>query len=119
MKSTYCSVYQTEANTTEENSEEPVEDEEDREGSKESIPEPEDKVDLLIDDVLEEDNSRTSLYPKTLYLGEDTQPVVNLRPSSSSNIGNVAGGHRGEHRAHGVPRALVSLWMLSSSQQLT
>ena len=53
MKWTYCSVYQTEPNTTEENSEEPVEDEEDREGSKESIPEPEDKVDLLIDDVLE------------------------------------------------------------------
>ena len=53
MKSTYCSVYQTEANTTEENSEEPVEDKEDGEGSKEGIPEPEDKVDLLIDDVLE------------------------------------------------------------------
>ena len=53
MKSTYCSVYQTEVNTTKENSEEPVEDKEDGEGSKEGIPEPEDKVDLLIDDVLE------------------------------------------------------------------
>ena len=52
MKSTYCSVYQTEVNTTKENSEEPVEDKEDGEGSKEGIPEPEHQVDLLIDNVL-------------------------------------------------------------------
>ena len=49
---THRSVQQTEANTTEENSAESVEDKENRDRSKESIPEPEDKVDLLVDYVL-------------------------------------------------------------------
>ena len=49
---THRSVQQTEANTTEENSEESVEDKKNRDRSKKSIPEPKDKVDLLIDYVL-------------------------------------------------------------------
>ena len=61
MWGTYCSVEQTEADTTEENSEEPVEDKEYRQGSKEGIPEPEYEVDLLVDDILEQDKWITPL----------------------------------------------------------
>jgi len=89
----HCSVEQTEADTTEENSEEPVEDKEYRQGSKEGIPEPEYEVDLLIDDIL----------------CEHTQTIVHLLSSSCSYIRDVAGGHRGEHRAHRVPD--THLWV--------
>ena len=41
--------------------------------------------------------------PYCLYLCEDTETIVDLLPSSSSYVGDVAGGHRGEHGAHRVP----------------
>ena len=49
---THRFVDQTKANTTKENGDKPVEDKEHRDRSKEGIPEPEYKVDLLIDNVL-------------------------------------------------------------------
>ena len=46
-------IEQTEANAMEEDSEESVAHVENRDGSKETIPEPENQVDFLVDDVLE------------------------------------------------------------------
>ena len=48
----YCLVYQGKPDTFKEQCEDPVEEGEDTVGDKEGIPEPEDKIDLLIDDIL-------------------------------------------------------------------
>ena len=60
---------------------------EEGDGAEEGVPEPEDEVDLLVDDVL----------------GEDAHAVMNLNNSRSSNIRNAAAGDGGEHIAHGTP----------------
>ena len=59
---------------------------EDGDGTEEGVPEPEDEVDLLVDDVL----------------GEDTDPVVDLEASSSSNVRVVAGDLFGKSSTHRV-----------------
>lgn len=61
----------------------------DGDGSEEGVPEPEDQVDLLVDDVL----------------SEDTEPVVVLRHPGRPDIGDGAGGHGGEDGAHRVLQA--------------
>lgn len=62
---------------------------EDGDGAEEGVPEPEDEVDLLVDDVL----------------SEDTEPVVVLSHPGSSDIGDGAGSHGGEDGAHRVLQA--------------
>ena len=52
ITNTHSSEEQAEADTAEEDGEEPVEDEEDRQGPKKGVPEPEYKVNLLVDNIL-------------------------------------------------------------------
>jgi len=59
---------------------------EDGDGAEEGVPEPEDEVDLLVDDVL----------------CEDTEAVVVLGHPGSSDVGDGAGGDGGEDGAHRV-----------------
>ena len=49
---TYCFVYQTKPDTLEKQSEDSIEQAEDRVGDKEGIPEPQHQVDFLIDYIL-------------------------------------------------------------------
>ena len=67
-------------------SQDPVDEEKDGDAAKDDEPEPEDEVDLLVDDVL----------------GEDTDPVVDLEASSSSNVRVVAGDLFGKSSTHRV-----------------
>ena len=53
---TYCFVYQAKPDTLEEQSEDSIEQTDDRVGDKEGIPEPQHKVDFLIDYVLGKEN---------------------------------------------------------------
>ena len=53
MELTNFSIEKTKANAMEEDSDEPVAHVENRDWSKETIPEPENQVDLLVDDVLQ------------------------------------------------------------------
>ena len=80
-------VEQTVADTVEHEGDESVAEVEEGDGAEEGVPEPEDEVDLLVDDVL----------------GEDAHAVMNLNNSRSSNIRNAAAGDGGEHIAHGTP----------------
>ena len=59
----HCSVEKTKPDATKEYCDDSVGNEDDRDWGEEGVPEPEDKIDLLIDDVL----------------GEDTQPIVTLK----------------------------------------
>lgn len=59
----------------------PVTNEEDCDGGEECVPPPQHEVDLLVDDVL----------------GEDAEPVVHLLAAARAHIGDVTGGHGGEH----------------------
>ena len=52
LAGTYCFVYQAKPDTLEEQSEDSVEQAEDRVGDKEGVPEPQHKVDLLVDYIL-------------------------------------------------------------------
>ena len=89
----------------EEDSDEPVAHVENRNRSKEAIPEPENQVDLLIDDVLKKKNIIVlcTVRHSSNDLSENTQPIVYLCHPSSSNIRNITRGHGGEHGAHRVP----------------
>ena len=60
----------------------------DGDGPEEGVPEPEDEVDLLVDDVL----------------SENTEPVMVLSHPARPDIRDGAGGHRGEDGAHRVPQ---------------
>ena len=85
----YLSVEEAVPHSVEEESDQSVAEVEDRDGPEEGVPEPEDQVDLLVDDVL----------------SEDTQAVVELSHPRGSHIGYGARGHRGEDGTHGVPQA--------------
>ena len=77
----------------EEESDQPVAEVEDGHGPEEGVPEPEDKVDLLVDDVL----------------GEDTETVVELSHAGGPHVGNGAGGDSGEDCTHGVPQSQLGV----------
>ena len=82
----YLSVEQAVPHSVEQEGDQSVAEVEDGDGAEEGVPEPEDEVDLLVDDVL----------------SEDTEPVVVLSHPGSSDIGDGAGGHGGEDGAHRV-----------------
>ena len=82
----YLSVEQAVSHSVEEKGDQPVAEVEDGDGPEEGVPEPEDEVDLLVDDVL----------------CENTEPVVVLSHTGSPDIRDGAGGHRGEDGAHWV-----------------
>ena len=90
----YLSVEEAVPHSVEEESDQPVAEVEDGHGPEEGVPEPEDEVDLLVDDVL----------------GEDAEAVVVLSHPGSSDIGDGAGGDGGEDSAHGVPQ--TQLWVI-------
>ena len=94
----YLSVEQAVSDSVEEEGDQSVTEVEDGDGAEEGVPEPEDEVDLLVDDVL----------------GEDTEPVVVLSHPGGSDIGDGAGGDGGEDGAHGVPQTQLRVISLLS-----
>ena len=101
----------------EEECDEPVEDEEYRERTKEIIPEPEDKVNLLIDDILKWQLVCDMSCNTMSYLCEHTQSIVHLGTSCSSYIGYVAGGHGREHGAGRVPKDTILQGMVVAERE--
>ena len=86
MKS-YSSVEKGKSDSTKEDSDNSVGNEADRKWRQECVPEPENQIDLLVDDIL----------------SEDTESIVYLFSASSPNIGDATGCDRGEDGAHWVP----------------
>ena len=84
----YLSVEQAVPHSVEQEGDQSVAEVEDGDGAEEGVPEPEDEVDLLVDDVL----------------CEDTEAVVVLGHPGSSDVGDGAGGDGGEDGAHRVPQ---------------
>ena len=79
-------VEEIEPQLRDDQSKDPVDEEKDGDAAKDDEPEPEDEVDLLVDDVLR----------------EDTDPVVDLKSSSSSNVRVVTGNLFGKSSTHRV-----------------
>ena len=96
ISSSHRFVEQVEADCVAEDGEESVEAEYERDGDKESVPEPEHQVDFLIDNVLKREGDKKKRDCGKQYLGEDAKPTELLSSSASTNVWHQAGHLEGK-----------------------